>query len=127
MKRLEGKTYIVTGGAKGIGGAIAWRLEHTGLESSLKQGLEHASTGLMFQTRSRFSKGSATSTRISAGLTGRSIEEQSIVKWRRIVDVNLTGPWLCSKHVVKYVKKAGGVIVNIASTRALQSEPNTEP
>jgi NAD(P)-dependent dehydrogenase (short-subunit alcohol dehydrogenase family) len=61
------------------------------------------------------------------GFSGRSIEEQSLDEWRRVIDVNLTGPWLCSKHVVKYMKHTGGVIINIASTRAYQSEPDTEP
>jgi len=45
----------------------------------------------------------------------------------RIINVNLTSVWLCSKHVARYMKNTGGVIVNIASTRAIQSEPNTEP
>jgi len=45
----------------------------------------------------------------------------------RIINVNLTSVWLCSKHVARYMKNTGGVIINIASTRAIQSEPNTEP
>jgi NAD(P)-dependent dehydrogenase (short-subunit alcohol dehydrogenase family) len=42
--------------------------------------------------------------------------------------VNLTGPWLCAKHTVAHLRRApgGGAIVNIASTRALQAEANTE-
>lgn len=61
------------------------------------------------------------------GFSGKSIEEQTLEEWRRIIDTNLTGTWLCTKHVVTYMKKTGGVIINIASTRAFQSEPNTEP
>ncbi|MEM1608046.1 MAG: SDR family oxidoreductase, partial [Ignisphaera sp.] len=61
------------------------------------------------------------------GFSGKSLEEQTLDEWRRIIDVNLTGPWLCSKHAVRYMKLSGGVIINIASTRAFQSEPNTEP
>ncbi len=61
------------------------------------------------------------------GFSGKPIEFQSVDERRRVIDVNLTGPYLCSKYVVRYMKNRGGVIVNIASTRALQSEPNTEP
>jgi NAD(P)-dependent dehydrogenase (short-subunit alcohol dehydrogenase family) len=46
--------------------------------------------------------------------------------WNRVIGVNLTGMFLCSKHSVPHLKKTKGVIVNIASTRAIQSEPNTE-
>ena len=47
--------------------------------------------------------------------------------WKRVIDVNLTGPYLCSKYAAKYMKEKGGVIINIASTRAFMSEPDTEP
>jgi NAD(P)-dependent dehydrogenase (short-subunit alcohol dehydrogenase family) len=45
-----------------------------------------------------------------------------------VLDTNLTGPFLVSKHAVPHLRRApgGGSIINIASTRALQSEPNTE-
>jgi NAD(P)-dependent dehydrogenase (short-subunit alcohol dehydrogenase family) len=39
---------------------------------------------------------------------------------------NLTGPFLCSKHAIPLLRCVNGTIVNIASTRALQSEPHTE-
>jgi len=61
------------------------------------------------------------------GFSGKSLEIQTLEEWRRVIDVNPTGPYLCAKHAVKYMKHRGGVIINIASTRALQSEPNTEP
>ncbi|HAC30043.1 MAG TPA: oxidoreductase, partial [Marinobacter hydrocarbonoclasticus] len=47
-------------------------------------------------------------------------------QWQRRMDVNLTGPFLVSKHAIPHLRKARGVIVNMASTRALQSEPDTE-
>jgi len=43
-----------------------------------------------------------------------------------VVAVNLTGPFLCTKYAADELKKTKGAIVNICSTRALQSEPNTE-
>jgi len=57
-----------------------------------------------------------------------SIFEQTLDEWNRVILTNLTGVWLCSKYAgQEMAKRGGGVIVNIASTRAFQSEPNTEP
>jgi NAD(P)-dependent dehydrogenase (short-subunit alcohol dehydrogenase family) len=47
-------------------------------------------------------------------------------KWKSAVDTNLTGTFLCVKYCVEYLKKSKGCVVNIASTRALMSEPDTE-
>lgn len=46
--------------------------------------------------------------------------------WRRILSINLDGAFLCSQAFVARKNGARGAIVNIASTRALQSEPNSE-
>jgi 3-oxoacyl-[acyl-carrier protein] reductase len=35
--------------------------------------------------------------------------------WRRTIDVNLTGPFLCTQSAARVMKDVGGVIVNIAS------------
>jgi NAD(P)-dependent dehydrogenase (short-subunit alcohol dehydrogenase family) len=47
-------------------------------------------------------------------------------QWYRYINTNLTGAFLCSKHAMPALVKAQGAIVHIASTRALQSEANTE-
>lgn len=54
------------------------------------------------------------------------LHELSLEKWNRYLGTNLTGAFLCSKHALPALTAAGGAIVNIASTRALQSEPHTE-
>ncbi|MDH5719552.1 MAG: SDR family oxidoreductase [Spirochaetia bacterium] len=46
--------------------------------------------------------------------------------WDTIMAVNLRAPFYLSKLCRLYLKKSKGAIVNIASTRALMSEPNTE-
>jgi NAD(P)-dependent dehydrogenase (short-subunit alcohol dehydrogenase family) len=56
----------------------------------------------------------------------RPLEYLSIEEWNRVVGVNLTGPFLCAKHAAPYLRKGKGSIVNIASTRAFMSEPDTE-
>lgn len=58
----------------------------------------------------------------------KSIFERTFEEWNKVIQVNLTGPYLCSKYCAKeMIKNPGGVIINIASTRAFQSEPDTEP
>jgi len=47
-------------------------------------------------------------------------------EWDRVIGVNLTGSFLCAKHAAPLLKRSRGAIVNIASTRAVMSEPNTE-
>lgn len=53
--------------------------------------------------------------------TASAFSDTSLESWRRILDVNLTGPFLCSQQVVPAMIAAkGGRIVNIASTAALR-------
>ncbi|MCI0498658.1 MAG: SDR family oxidoreductase [Planctomycetales bacterium] len=47
-------------------------------------------------------------------------------QWQAVLAVNLSGAFLCAKHCKEQLEKNRGAIVNIASTRALMSEPNTE-
>lgn len=54
------------------------------------------------------------------------IEELSLADWQRVIQTNLTGSFLTSKHAAPHLRRARGAIVNVASTRALQSEPHTE-
>lgn len=53
-------------------------------------------------------------------------EKLPLADWNRLIGVNLTGPFLMAKHAAPHLRAARGAIVNIASTRALQSEPDTE-
>ena len=55
----------------------------------------------------------------------KSIEKRSVQDWQRVLDVNLTGPYMCVKYALPYMPK-GSSIINISSTRALMSEKNTE-
>lgn len=54
------------------------------------------------------------------------LEELDLIEWHRVLNINLTAPLLMSKLCLPLLKKARGSIVNISSTRAQQSEPNTE-
>lgn len=54
------------------------------------------------------------------------IEQLSLSDWNDLLSVNLTGAFLCTKYAIPYLRFTQGAIVNIASTRALMSEPDTE-
>lgn len=54
------------------------------------------------------------------------LEQLTLERWNRLLGVNLTGAFLVSRQSIPLLRDSGGAIVNIASTRALQSEVNTE-
>lgn len=56
----------------------------------------------------------------------KPVTELSFEEWNRVIGVNLTGAFLCTKHAVALLQKSNGNIINISSTRAIQSEANTE-
>ncbi|WP_129124674.1 SDR family oxidoreductase [Geomonas oryzae] len=61
-----------------------------------------------------------------AGAHAAPVHELTLEQWSRVIATNLTGVFLCTKHAVPHLKKSRGSIVNISSTRALQSEADTE-
>lgn len=58
----------------------------------------------------------------------KSPYELTLEEWDDIINTNLRSVFLCSREAAKYMRnnKDGGAIVNIASTRAIMSEPNSE-
>ncbi len=56
----------------------------------------------------------------------KPVTDLTLDEWNSVIGTNLTGPFLCTKYAAPFLKASHGVIVNIASTRAFQSEPNTE-
>jgi len=65
----------------------------------------------------------------NAGISnpGRTpVVDLSLAEWETVLGTNLTGAFLMAKHAAPFLTKHKGAIVNISSTRALQSEPNTE-
>ena len=60
----------------------------------------------------------------NAGIAGPftgPLEELQLADWNRVLAVNLTGAFLLCKHAAPLLRQSRGAIVNIASTRALQS------
>ena len=54
-------------------------------------------------------------------ITGLSLDE-----WNKVIGVNLTSIFLTTKHATPFLRQSKGCIINMSSSRALQSEPNTE-
>lgn len=54
------------------------------------------------------------------------LEMLDLEHWNRVLAVNLTGAMLIAKHSAPYLRASGGAIVTIGSTRAHQSEPDSE-
>ena len=53
-------------------------------------------------------------------------ETLPLSEWERVLAVNLSAPFILSRLLAGRLRESGGSIVNIASTRALMSEPHTE-
>jgi NAD(P)-dependent dehydrogenase (short-subunit alcohol dehydrogenase family) len=140
---------LVTGGAKGIGRAIArhliaadWRLGIVDLpEAGLRRAYPSRSRNVLAiegdvrdeETVSdavdallhRFGQLDAVVS--NAGIMIRKpIRRLTLTEWHRVIDTNLTATFLLARAAEKPLRQAKGAIVTIASTRALMSEPNTE-
>ena len=135
------KVALVTGGAQGIGAGIATLLSARGWEVAVADvktsrefffvrcdvSREAAVRGCLRKVAKQFGRLDALVN--NAGLTGPNdgpVEKLSLERWNRRIATNLTGAFLMAKHAVPHLRRARGAIVNIASTRALQSEPDTE-
>lgn len=148
---LAGQGAIITGGARGIGLAIAERMLASGARVQLwdRDGTAAAAAaqGLagrgdvgwsavdvtdfasiekaVAETEARLGKISILVN--NAGITGgnRPSWEIPVEEWRQVVDVDLTGVFLCCKAVVPRMISAGyGRIVNIASIAGKEGNPN---
>ncbi|MGD0565963.1 MAG: glucose 1-dehydrogenase [Candidatus Goldiibacteriota bacterium] len=56
----------------------------------------------------------------------KPVTELTLKEWNRVIGVNLTGAFLCAKHAAGHIGNNNGCIINIASTRGIMSEKNTE-
>ena len=63
----------------------------------------------------------------NAGVEGRKpFDELTLEDWNRVLGINLTGAFLCAQACAPHLRASRGAIVNIASTRAHMSEPDSE-
>jgi 3-oxoacyl-[acyl-carrier protein] reductase len=146
---LEGQVAAVTGGAQGIGLAIARRLGESGAKVAvwdIDEGLvKAAASGLtppalpiaMDITRPEDSERAVAETEAalggitilvnSAGVAGlnTTVDVYPVEEWRRVIDINLNGTFYANRAVASAMKARNyGRIVNIASIAGKEGNPN---
>jgi meso-butanediol dehydrogenase / (S,S)-butanediol dehydrogenase / diacetyl reductase len=147
--RLDGKVALITGGGRGIGAAIAKRFVDDGAKivisdirkelldevvKSLKPGMALACAGdvtkyedvqRMVAETVKFG-GKIDILVNNAGIDpGGSILDIDIELWKKILDVNLNGPFYCMRAAIpEMIKQGGGSIVNIASLAGVRCLPS---
>jgi len=145
---LKNRTVVVTGGAAGIGLAIAQRLSQSGAhvclwdrdEKALAESAkalggartatvdvsQEASVAAALAETLRHSQ-KVDALVCSAGITGpnMTVADYPLADWKQVLDINLTGVFLCNRAVVAHMAKNDyGRIVNIASIAGKEGNPN---
>ena len=150
---MRDRVVLITGGAQGIGRGIAqavlsaggsvmigdldkdagaaclkeWQLGERAASRQLDVARESSVQRWIDAAQARFGRidGLVNNAGIADPHQG-PLHQLSLEKWNRYIGTHLTGAFLCSKHALPALTAAGGAIINVASTRALQSEPDTE-
>ena len=145
---LKGRHAVITGGASGIGFAIAQRMLASGAsvtlwdrdEAALKTAtasLGVASKGVSVDVTNQASVQSAVQQTLkfgnidilvnSAGITGPNVKlwDYPLADWEQVMAINLNGVFLCCREVVPHMRGRNyGRIVNIASVAGKDGNPN---
>ncbi|MFT3863750.1 MAG: glucose 1-dehydrogenase [Solirubrobacterales bacterium] len=145
--KLQDRVVIVTGGARGIGRAIARKLDAEGATVVVadlnEEGAKEAAAELQRGTALAVDVADpdSVSAMVAAvlaehGKVDALVNDAAIVPfipwadvdlehWRKLIDTNLTGVYLCTRAVWEPMKAAGyGRIVNISSNTFLAGTPN---
>lgn len=157
MARLEGRTAIVTGGAKGIGRHYSQALAEAGarvMVADIADGMDVAADivkacgkgsavsasfdvsdeqsikGLVAETMTQFGRIDilVNNAAVYSTLTPRNFDEWDAGTWDKVMAVNVRGPWLMVRHVVPHMKAQGsGKIINIGSGTFYKGVPRMLP
>ena len=147
------KVAIVTGAGSGIGRAVSLALVRSGWSVTLagRRGtvLEETAAladaaailiqptdvadpdsvdALFDAAKARFGRVDLVFNNAGTGAPPTPIEEHSIEHWRRVVDVNLTGAFLCTRAAFRLMKAQtpqGGRIINNGSISAFSPRPDS--
>ncbi len=85
---------------------------------------------LFFKAKNTFGRVDLLFNNAGRGAPGVGIEELSLEQWRDVVDVNLTGSFLCTREAFRVMKDQdprGGRIINNGSVSAYTPRPNSAP
>ncbi|PLR81417.1 3-ketoacyl-ACP reductase [Bacillus canaveralius] len=152
MTAFENKIVIVTGGSHGIGKGVATAFAEKGASVIIADVDEESGETVERALRSKHYKAHFIRTDVKNEESVRTLVNKTIEKyaavdilinnagiskfhsffemtlddWNEVIDTNLKSVFLCSREAAKHMKESGGSIVNIASTRAFMSEPDTE-
>jgi len=147
---FRGQTAVVTGAAQGIGRTVAERLAASGAfvvvadqqEKLAAAAAEHICAGIgravAYEVDVTDEVAVGELIRFAATNSGRFsvlvnnagisttglLDEVTLADWRRVIDVNLTGPFITSKAALPYLRRAGGKIVNISSVAGKRISAN---
>jgi 3-oxoacyl-[acyl-carrier protein] reductase len=146
--RFSGRTAVITGGASGLGKAVAarivaeggqvclWDLDAEGLKAAAAEvGAKHvvaldvsdqAAVAAAAQSAHE-ALGRIDILVASAGITGATapVHEYPLDSWRRVIDINLNGLFYCCREVAPFMIAGGyGRIVNVASVAGKEGNPN---
>lgn len=155
MGRLDGKVAVVTGGALGIGAAACRRMAEEGAavavtdvkdaegealarEISEAGGtarywhLDVADEGEVERVCREVAEafGKLNVVVANAGIAGanKPTDEITLEEWQEVMSVNVTGVFLCTKHAIGHMRRAGGgSIINLSSIYGLISAPDIPP
>lgn len=149
---LNGKVALITGGARGIGGATAQLLADAGARVAVVDLLENE--GVQAARDIEAAGGAARFWRLdvsdeaavarvfaeveahfgrldilinNAGIEGDNIptHQMALEQWERVMRVNVTGTFLCTKHAIPAMERAGGgAIVNVSSMYGVVGGPD---
>jgi len=146
--RFAGRTAIVTGGASGLGRAVAARIVAEGGTVALwdlnadalatvgaELGAAHVEALDVADPDAVAGAAEATGKALgrvdvlvcSAGITGATVpvHEFPVDSWRRVMDINLNGLFYCNRAVVPLMLANGyGRIVNVSSVAGKEGNPN---
>ncbi|MEM6548993.1 MAG: SDR family NAD(P)-dependent oxidoreductase [Pseudomonadota bacterium] len=144
---LQGRKAIVTGGAQGIGRAVAERFVASGAIVTLwdmdrglvEQTAEALGASFVQVDLTDWEAVSSATARTQAEMMGvdilvnnagiagmnATVAEYPVAEWRRVVATDLDGVFHCCKAVVPLMTEAGyGRIVNVASIAGKEGNPN---
>lgn len=146
--RFAGKTVIITGGASGLGEAVAVRIKKEGGKVALwdlneaalhdvqeKIGADYIHALDIADSEAVASAMSATVSALgkldilvnSAGITGATVpvHEFPVESWQRVIDINLNGLFYACREAVPHMLDNGyGRIINVASVAGKEGNPN---